>query len=297
MTEIDLIQLPYFAEDLDERRKLADEAVLSAREAQGGGGIHNIQLYLLPLLWVEGAWETAGEVVSAADGPHNWFQQQCVQRYRGWLGYAQGNVALAQRAIAAVLADGSATSPGEASFVDALALQRLAATMALDSGDLPTARAWLEAHDRWLEWSGAVLGRAEGALGWAAYHHAAGDLKQARAAAEQALAHASDPRQPLALIAVHRFLGQLDTEAVQFDAAEQHLTQSLALADACVAPFERALTLLEIARLRMAQDLPDDARSLLAEVRAICEPLDAKPTLGKVAALMQELADREVSDA
>src|SRR6185312_9023959 len=97
--------------------------------------------------------------------------------------------------------------------------------------------------------------------------------------------HASDPRQPLALIAVHRFLGQLDTEAAQFEAAEEQLGTSLNLADACAAPFERALTLLEIARLRFAMDRPDGARALLAEVRAICEPLEAKPTMARVAEL------------
>jgi hypothetical protein len=142
-----------------------------------------------------------------------------------------------------------------------------------------------------------VLGRADGALGWAAYHHANHDPASARGAAEQALAHASDPRQPLALLAVHRFLGQLDTEAAHLDAAEAHLDESMRLADACAAPFERALTLLEIARLHIAEDRSENARALLAEVRAICEPLDAKPTLERITALEQELTDREGSDA
>ena len=107
----------------------------------------------------------------------------------------------------------------------------------------------------------------------------------ARSLAEQALAYASDPRQPLALIAVHRFLGQLDTEEQQFETAEEHLRESLKLADACQAPFERALTLLEIAKLRAGRSMADEARTLLAEVRAICEPLEAKPTLEKVVQL------------
>ena len=93
----------------------------------------------------------------------------------------------------------------------------------------------------------------------------------------------------LGVIAVHRFLGELDTEAGQFDAAEEHLQESMALAEACAAPFERALTLFEIARLRLAQGRSDEARSLLAEVRDICEPLGARPTLEKVTALEQEL--------
>ncbi len=200
--ELELIQIPYFPEELNERQKLADEALLAAREAQGGGGIQHIQLYVLPLLWIEGAWETAWEVVRASDGLQNWVQRQYVQHYLGRLGYAQGQVAMAQRAIGAVLASGPTTEPGETGFVEALALQGLAAEIALDAHDLSTARAWLEAQDRWLDWSGAVLGRAEGALLWAQYHHASGDAALAREHAEQALTHASDPRQPLALIAV-----------------------------------------------------------------------------------------------
>ncbi|MGA7670830.1 MAG: BREX system ATP-binding domain-containing protein, partial [Nitrolancea sp.] len=89
-------------------------------------------------------------------------------------------------------------------------LMRLAGAQALDDGDLILARSWLEAHDRLLAWSGAVLGQAENALSWSRYHALTGDLANARASAEQASVHASDPRQPLALIAVHRFLGNLD---------------------------------------------------------------------------------------
>jgi hypothetical protein len=126
-------------------------------------------------------------------------------------------------------------------------------------------------------------------LGWAEYHHANNDPVSARAAAERALAHASDPRQPLALLAVQRFLGTLNTEAAAFDASEKHLIESLRLAEACSSPFERALTLLEIARLRIAEGNETEAGALLAEVRAISEPLGAKPTLDHVANLERML--------
>jgi tetratricopeptide (TPR) repeat protein len=295
--QIQLIQLPYRTEELRERKQLADEAVRVAREALGGGGTGHPLYHVLPLLWIEGEWETVREVVHVSGSLQQLRLLQRIEPYRGWLGYAQDDVAMAYRAIATVLPDGPLTEPGEVQIVEALALQHLAAVLALDAHDLPNARAWLEAHDRWLAWSGAVLGRAEGALGWAQYHHAEGDAVLARQQAEQALAHASDPRQPLALIAAHRFLGQLDTEAAQFVAAEEHLGESLRLVDACAAPFERALTLLEIVRLRMAQGQTNEARVLLAEVRAICEPLGAKPTLVRVSALAQELADRAGSNA
>jgi tetratricopeptide (TPR) repeat protein len=206
----------------------------------------------------------------------------------------QGDLEVAWRLVRLALPDGAEYQPGNQALHIALPLQQLAPALALDAGDLPTTRSWLEAYDRWLEWSGAVLGRAEGALGWAQYHHASGDLLIARERAEQALGHASDPRQPLALIAVHRLLGQLDADEQDFDAAEEHLQESLRLAEACAAPFERALTLLVTVKLRMAQARGAEARSSLGEVRAICEPLAAKPTLETVAALELQLSDLPV---
>src|SRR5207248_6497790 len=124
--------------------------------------------------------------------------------------------------------------------------------------------------------AGAVRGRAEGPLGWAAYHRAAGDLGAARAHGERALARAAEPRQPLALLAAHRLLGELDTAAGRHADAAAHLDQALALAGACAAPYERALTLLALAGLRVAEARPDDARRALGEARGLLEPLGAR---------------------
>ena len=76
---------------------------------------------------------------------------------------------------------------------------------------------------------------------------------------------------------------------VRFTTPRDHLRRPLDLADACAAPFERALTLLELARLRALKDLTKRSPQLLDEVRAICAPLKAQPTLDQVAALEAEL--------
>ncbi len=239
---------------------------------------------------VEGRWtETRRAAMAVLDQGLSSLLLRQVGASHAMFARGQGDLDVAWRLVRLALPDGAGYEPGDQAIHIALPLQQLAPGLALDAHDLLTARAWLQANDRWLEWSGAVLGRAEGALGWAQFHHAHGDQEQARRFAEQALAHASDPRQPLALIAVHRFLGQLDTEATRFNAADEHLQESLRLGEACAAPFERALSLLEMATLRAGQSMRDEARSLLAEVRAICEPLAAKPTLRRVAALEQEL--------
>ncbi len=141
-----------------------------------------------------------------------------------------------------------------------------------------------------MSFSAAVLGLSEGQALWARYHRQMGDAESARAHAESALAHATEPRQPLALIATHRLLGELDTDDARYDEAARHLDASLALATACAAPYERALTLLATAELRAATGEKDAAAALLTEVRAICEPLGAKPTLARAAALATRLA-------
>ena len=83
----------------------------------------------------------------------------------------------------------------------------------------------------------------------------------------------------------------------QLDAVGEHLQQSLTVADAREAPFERALTLRALARPRMARAKPEEARALLAEVRAICARREAKPTRERVAALEQRLAKAGAADA
>jgi tetratricopeptide (TPR) repeat protein len=167
---------------------------------------------------------------------------------------------------------------------------RFAVTLHLDDRDLAGAESWLQAYDLWLERSGAVLGRAEGSLYWARYHQIAGDPAQARQHAEGAIAHAADPRQPLALVAAHRSLGQLLTEAGEHTDAASHLRESLAIAEAIGIRSEFAWTQLALAELHAARGEAEAARALLAEVRAVFEPLGAVPTLERAEALEARLS-------
>jgi DNA-binding CsgD family transcriptional regulator len=287
--ELERVALPYRADRPAERRRLAAEA--AAAWARGGGAQRAPPRGpALPVLRLEGGWAEARQVALAALGTTRgeWFL--FCWRSLGPLARAQGDAELAWRGVREVLPAGLATAPGEVLFGSALFAQPLAAALALDAGDLPTARAWLAAHDRWLAWGGAVLGRAEGHLGWAAYHRAAGASAAAREHAEMALRDAGEPRQPLALLAARRLVGELATAAGQHAAAGDHLGEALALADACAAPYERALTLLALAELRVAAGERAAAETALAEARAILEPLEAKPALARADALAARLA-------
>ena len=270
VVELQYAVLAYQADRLAERRQLADDA----ERAWARAGVGTARAARLWLLWLEGRWAEAGQVAQAVVAGQDMTAATSMPLPVA-LDRARGEPELAQAQVRAALPAGPATAPGDTSYLPALALQRLAAELATEAGDLPTARAWLEAHDRWLAWGDAVLGRAEGALGWAQYHRAAGGPILAREHAERALARASEPRQPLALLAAHRSLGELDTAARRYADAAHQLDQALALAEACAAPYERALTLLALSELRAATGNREEARALLDETRAILAPLEA----------------------
>jgi DNA-binding CsgD family transcriptional regulator len=280
-----LFALQYRADRPGELRRLADEAT-AARARASLSATHATDLARVMLLVLTGRWaevRAEAEAVLRAGTASSWGQN--FRRFLGELARAQGEPKTAWAQVRAVLPSGPATAPGALALVNALALLRLAAALCLDAGDLPQALAWLAAHDRWLAWSGATIGQAEGHELWARYHLQAGDLATTRAHAERSLAHATKPRQPLALLAAHRFLGELDTAAGRHAAADDHLAAALALADACAAPYERALTLLSIAELRVATGAQDAATAALAETRALLEPLEAKLALARADAL------------
>jgi DNA-binding CsgD family transcriptional regulator len=284
------VHLHYRADDLAERRRLvARLAELWPRvEHTWAGG--SAELVLGPLLVVEGRWAAAHALVPGfpADGPADpLWNFKLVTLFP--LAHHRGDRATVRALLRAELPDGPATAPGALNYPRGAWLLPLAAHLALDEGDPAEARAWLECHDRLLADYGGVRGLAAGQLGWAAYHRAAGDRIAARRHAEGALAHAARPRQPLALLAAHRLLGELATEAGRHAEAATHLGAALALAEACAAPYERALTLLALTELRAAAGDPRAATTTLAEVRAALEPLGARPALARAGALAARL--------
>jgi DNA-binding CsgD family transcriptional regulator len=206
----------------------------------------------------------------------------------------QGNADLAWTLVHTDLPDGPETAPDDSGGYS-VSVRLVAVALALDAGDMDLARQWLAALDRWLDWSGCVLGQADAHLCWAAYYRALGEPAQARSRATKALAAATAPRQPLTLLAAHRLLGELDLAAGQFVEAETQLEAALKLADACDARHERALTLLELAKLRGAQgDLPA-ARALIDTVRTLCTPMEAALTLARADALDAPLLSRSMA--
>jgi ATP/maltotriose-dependent transcriptional regulator MalT len=125
---------------------------------------------------------------------------------------------------------------------------------------------------------------------WATLERAAGDLAQSRVTAAGAFDTASRPRQPLALVRVHRLLSELAAESGEWGAAGEHLGVSLRLAEGCKAPYEQAVTMTTLARLRQAERRRVEARRLCEAARVIFTRLGAKPALERIDALAGELA-------
>jgi DNA-binding CsgD family transcriptional regulator len=284
-----LIALAYHADDPPVRQRLAATAEEAwARGAANLGGSYPPRFACAPSLLVEGEWDEANTLAQVVYHERGYASKEHASAILAPLTCARGDESTLMALIRERLPNGPETEPGTIYYN--LALHQAAGTWAIETGDLSGAQAWLDAHDRWLAWSGAVLGQSEGHALWAQYHRAAGDIVAAYASATRALQHATDPRQPLALLTAHRLLGELDTAAGRYDAAEKQLDAALALADACAAPYERALTLLACAQLRAATGDTPAATTLLDAVRAICTPLGAQPALARADALVARLS-------
>ncbi|HUG15233.1 MAG TPA: AAA family ATPase [Thermomicrobiales bacterium] len=280
------VHLPYFTDDLEERRWLNEAALGHQSRSTYTSGVNPTGRGLQLLQVYEGRWDDAergGLSGFERAAPVIWQSQACAAL--ALLAHYRGDDDAAQDYVHRLFPAAGPPEPGQTSFVSTLYLLRAAIEIALGVGDANAARAWLVTYGKWLDWAEAVMGRAEEQALWARYHWLSGDLQAARVHGARALERATKPRQPLALIAAHRVLGTLDRDEGSHASAASHLTQSLQLAETCALPFERALTLLELARLRLATGQFEDARDSLAEVRAICEPLRATLVLDEVAAL------------
>jgi DNA-binding CsgD family transcriptional regulator len=272
------------------RRRIAAE-VEAALERAGGALRPGVspRLVWLRCLVLDGRWEEADRILCDLPAPNNAYLRREMTAAQVILARHRGEPERAWEEIRDLLPEGPETEPGDVIHQEGLFLQRLAVELCLDDGDVPAARAWLAAHDRWLAWSESVLGRADGRVAWARYYQGAGDFARARAAGADALALATTPDQPLVRLAAHRLLGEIETASTNRVAAEEHLTIALDIATVCDAPFERALTLLALATLHVASGPADEVIPLVDEVRGICGRLSATPTLARVDALAVRL--------
>lgn len=291
--ELLLVVLPYQA-DLPQERQLVQEELGEAFETINEVfGQRSPRYASIVSLLLAGEW---AEVFTFMDTPGVGPVRLLKASLLAPLARNQGNAELAWTLVHNDLPDGPETAPNDSGGYT-VSVRLVAASLAIDAGDLELARQWLLSLDRWLDWSGSVLGQADAHLCWAAYYQAMGEPGQARTRATAALSAASEPRQPLALLAAHRLLGELDLADGRLVGAETQLAAALKLAQACDARHEQALTLLVQAELGCKQgDLPA-ARELIDTVRTLCTPMGAVLTLARADALDARLLARRDTSA
>ncbi len=291
--QLSTAQLPYGADDLVERRRIASEGEAIWRRSGGAHGDVSPRMAWLPLLHLEGTWEEARELaLGALHSTDTTSEKHLVSTViLAKIALAQGDTSLAWKCVHELIPGGPQAVPGSNDLVPVLTLMRLAATLCLDAEDLAAAHAWLDAHDRWLAWSGAVTGRADGYIAWADYHRHAGDFPHAIQDVRQALEQGCDPRQPLALLSAHRLLGEIEAHTGRLADAREHLDSALSLSDSCNAPYERALTLVAYADLHRRAGTTELAQKALDAARLICVPLGATRAVARADAVAARLAD------
>jgi DNA-binding CsgD family transcriptional regulator len=288
--DLSQVLMPFYADQRLMRQQLGTEIERAWRQADEFGHTPSPAVFRAPFLAAEGDWAGALALTSATLADEHLCSAHLPARcLLGRLARDRGDVSLAWQQIRDVLPSGPDTAPGTMPIAVALDLLHLAATLALDAGEPQAARPWLNAAARWLAWSGVVRWQAEQQLLWGRYHQVAGDVTRAYHVAAEAIARASEPRQPLALLAAHRFLGELATALGRTRDAGTHLAAARPLAEACALPHEHALTLLSLAELSIAEGRWDAAAAPLAEARRIAVALRAAPAVTRADALAARL--------
>jgi DNA-binding CsgD family transcriptional regulator len=280
------LHFPYRTLELNERVAYAERIEVRLKALSGVMNTSNVTWGYEHYLLNTGRWADLVDLIRSKDPPRIFGFWSVSMAARARLALCKGDYDDAADILDSLLPEGPETPPDDSIHFIPGHAHRTAVELAIETGDLSLARDWMEAHDRWLGWSGAVSGRAEGLLVHGKIHLAEDNIDMARHYANQAMIQAGDPRQPMALIASHRFLGELDTCTGDLTAAERHLQQSLDLAEAGALPFEHALTMLALAKLRFAGGDAGEARKLASRVRRICTDLGARPTLEHAKSLL-----------
>jgi DNA-binding CsgD family transcriptional regulator len=244
----------------------------------------------LRCLTIDGRWDEAVQILEELPPPGNNFLRRESTFTRATIARHRGQPDLAWEAILPLLPQGPDTEPGDLIHQEGLSLLRIAASLSLDAGDVGEARRWLAAHDRWLAWSGSMLGEAEGQLAWGQVYHAAGDDARARSYLAEALARSEQPAQPWVRIGAHLVLGELDTNQRQFAGARDHLSTAAALAETCDLPYEQGLIRLALAGLHAAAGDAEGAMAIASDAASVFRALGAAPSLARADALCQRIS-------
>ena len=290
--ELHLVLIPYSLDDLAHRKSMETKLIQYGSKEL----VHVIDdppdIYLAAMYLQNGNWQRLGL-----------FERDARNRPRSPVFLFMAHAVIAEylrctgqdeRALEFVsdgVPGGPGTDPQDSSFffARALELQRTATAIAMDRGNLEEARSWIDAHGRWLDWSERIHGRAEQATQESRLSLLLGDAERASVLADEAVAHARAPRQPLALLQAHRARGETLGALGRYKQADHSLQRSIELAEACDTPYERALTQIARAQMHATAREVDKACNELSRARPVLDRLGAKPALTRLESVRAQL--------
>ena len=181
------------------RDQIAEVQRLGARLGEFEALESSSEHWLIYSHFLEGRWNLALHLAGmperpAVTGRHS----HHVSAVAAMLHRQRGEAEIAWQWVERNLPDLWRSEPGDADIPAAAETIVTAAELALDGGDVMLAENWLDAHERWMGWSGASWSRAEANLARSRLRSISGDAAGARDFAFEALAAAVEPRQPLA---------------------------------------------------------------------------------------------------
>ncbi len=274
--------LPYSADKIESRVSLAEELLSFGQNDLSRVTNDPPDVFICPLYLIDGRWDELGRIEQDSS-----YQATSVFFLFGALtSLAEyhlriGSVSKAQQYIQDWFPLGPDVPPEESllRYAEALDLLRVASDLEMDQGRIEEARKWINTRQKWLDWSGRVPGRAEQSLLEARYAILADTSKQARDHAIEAVRHAENPRQPLALLRANLMLGKVLTQLGDYEDANTSLQRALRLADSCQAPYESGLAQIALAELHILTGSLDAASKESREAKKTFTGLQAEPAL------------------
>ncbi|MFW6075039.1 MAG: response regulator transcription factor, partial [Chloroflexota bacterium] len=288
--EICYITLPYFTDRPVECDQIASESAYAMRMAEGAQGGWPPDLCYIFAHFEAARWSELERFIADLN-PRTLLIMtwHAVLWITAEIARARGDADAAWKNIREVLPWGASTDPGNSVFLLATRFQRLAVHLALDAGKMTRAAEWLAAHDRWLDWNGAVQGRAAGEVVRARYELARGDIDRARETALRGLELAGNPRQPLTLMRAHRKLAEVERQCRRFEDAQEHVDCALELGRISATRYEQALNRLTWAELRLETGRTEDLRAEVQDTREFLAELGAQPAVTVADRLLNRL--------
>lgn len=273
--------LPFATDQVEVRRTLAARGNAAWNTSRDTVGADVPGLALVLEHFLAGEWQQAADLCTEALVQKR--GETLVLPIKLALAFHRADTAELRTLTQRVLQDGVDMPPGNSIYSLAIQAQRLAALDAVAAGDTRLARTWLQALDRWLRWSRGVLGDADRHIAWAVYYLHLGQLVPAREHVFLAYGRASDPRQPLSLIAARRVQAQVALGQRAVGEARRCMDEALLLAQACASvPDILACQAIDVRVLR-AENRHAAADALEADVTAQATPMGAQRILESIA--------------